>query len=282
MATKIIDNKYYMDEGFCVIKQKNITVVDKHTHDFVEFVYTLNGKCVHWIDGIEYPVRKGDLLFINRSSEHSIKSNDVVNYVDILIKPEYISNGIFNNDNVFSLLNLEGFEEFADIINPENCIVNFSGEDLKNIETLINMLIYEEKNNNPGAGIVLKSGMNMLLTMIFRKMSLPMRHSLGVDSHLLLYIKENCTNNISMEKIARKCGYSTAHFSRLFKEYSGINFSEYVTNCRIEKACRLLDEKEMPVEEIIYNCGFTNRTRFFKVFTEKVGITPKKYRDAQK
>ena len=282
MGTRKIDDKYYMDEGFCVIKQKNITEVDVHTHNFVEFVYTFSGRCVHCVDGVEFPARKGDLLFINSNSKHSIKSNDSVNYTDILIKPEYISDSLSNNDNVFSLLNLADFEEFADIINRENCLVNFPGEESKSIETIINLLIREQETNNPGAGIVLKSGINILLAMIFRKMSLSMRHSLGVDSYLLLYIKENCTTNISMREIATKCGYSIAHFSRLFKEYAGINFSEYVTNCRIEKACGLLLETEMPIEEIIYTCGFTNRTRFFKVFTAKTGITPKKYRDAQK
>jgi len=42
-----------------------------------------------------------------------------------------------------------------------------------------------------------------------------------------------------------------------------------------------LKESDFTVEEIIYKCGFTNRTRFFKVFTEKVGTTPKNYRKSQ-
>lgn len=279
MVTKSLDNKYFMDEGFCIIEQKDIKNVDKHTHNFVEFVYMFNGKCVHLVDGVEYPAQKGDMLFINYNSEHSIKANNSVSYADILIKPEYISNSLVNSENAFSLLNLAGFDEFMGIINSENCFVNFSGEERKKIEMIINWLLHEKKNMPPGASIVLKSGINMLLTMIFRKMSLPMSHSMGMDYNLLLYIKENCASNISMLQIAKKCGYSDAYFSRLFKDFTGISFSEYVTDCRIEKALRLLSETDYTVEEIIYNCGFSNRTRFFKVFSEKVGTTPKKYRN---
>lgn len=282
MITRNPDNQYYMDEGFRVLIQRNVKDVEKHTHNFVEFAYVFSGKCVHYVDGIEYPAQKGDLLFINSGSEHTIKSNDCVTYADILLKPEYISDSLTNNENVFSLLNLDGFEEFSDIINIENCLVNFSGDERRMIEMFINLLVDEEEVIKPAVNIMLKSGINMLLTLIFRKMSLPMKYSFGMDYNLLIYIKENSVSGITLPDIAQKCGYSTAHFSRLFKEFSGINFSDYVTNCKIEEACKLLKGSDMPVEEIIFNCGFTNRTRFFKVFTEKMGMTPKKYRANQR
>lgn len=282
MIKKNIDNKYCMDEGFCIIRQNNVKNVDTHTHNFVEFVYMFSGKCVHSIDGVDYPAKKGDLLFINCNSEHNIKCNDFVNYADILIKPEYISSSLANNENIFSLLNIAGFEEFIDIINKENCFMNFSGKERQKIETLINWIIQEEADNPPGASIVLKSGINMLLTLIFRKMSLPISQSMGIDSNLLLYIKENCETNISMSQVAQKCGYNSSYFSRRFSEYIGASFMEYLTDCRIERACKLLAETDLTVEEIVYNCGFTNRTRFFRVFRNKVGITPKKYRHGKK
>ena len=122
----------------------------------------------------------------------------------------------------------------------------------------------------------------MLLTLIFRKMSLPISQSMGIDSNLLLYIKENCETNISMSQVAQKCGYNSSYFSRRFSEYIGASFMEYLTDCRIERACKLLAETDLTVEEIVYNCGFTNRTRFFRVFRNKVGITPKKYRHGKK
>ena len=279
MVEKSYDNKYCMNEGFCVLEQKVTRSVERHTHNFVEFVYMFSGKCVHTVDGTKYTAQKGDLLFINYNSDHSIKTDSCINYADILIKPEYISDSLKNSENIFSLLDLAGFRDFTDIIDKENCFVTFSGEERKMIEMMIKMLANENKKVSPGTGIVLKSGINMLLAMIFRKMSLPMKELLRVDGNLLLYIKENCNMGITMQKTAQKCGYSTAHFCRLFKEFTGIGFSEYVTTCRIEKACTLLKETDIPVEDVIYSSGFTNRTRFFKIFAEITGTTPKKYRN---
>lgn len=282
MSITYSDNKYTMDEGFYILENKKIKNVHSHTHNFVEFVYVLNGKCTHIIDGMEYPACAGDVIFINYGSEHAIKTKEFVDYVDIMIKPEYISESLANSGNAFSLLDLAGYDEFSDIINKENRLVHFSGEERKKIEILIKLAVNEEENILPGTSVVLKSAINMLLIMIFRKMSLAMCNRWRVDNNLLSHIKKNCSANISMGHTARRCGYSEAYFSRLFKEFTGSTFSEYITDCRIKKAEELLKETDVSVEDIIYDCGFTNRTRFFKIFAQKTGTTPNKYRKMSK
>lgn len=276
------DNKYSIDEDFNIIENKNMKNVEKHTHDFVEFVYIMGGKCTHIVDSVAYPACAGDVIFINYGSEHIIKTKDSVDYVDIMIKPAYISESLVNSENAFSLLNLAGFNEFANIINVENRLVHFSGEERKKIDMIIKLALEENNGVIPGASVVLKSIINALLIMIFRKMSLPMYSRLSVDNHLLSYIKNNCSGNISTGRIAQRCGYSEAYFCRLFKEFTGNNFSSYIADCRIDKAKELLRKTDMLVEDIIYDCGFTNRTRFFKVFVQKVGTTPNKYRKMSK
>lgn len=282
MSITYSNNRYTMNEGFYILENKKIKNVQKHTHNFVEFVYVLSGKCTHIIDGIEFPACAGDVIFINYGSEHAIKTKDFVDYVDIMIKPEYISESLVSRENAFSLLDLAEYDEFAEIVNKENRIVHFSGGERKQIEMLIGLVVKEQDNVQPGTEVVLKSAINMLLIMFFRKMSLPMSDRWSVDSNLLFYIKKNCSANISMGHTARRCGYTEAYFSRLFKEFTGSTFSEYITDCRIKKASELLTETDISVEDIIYDCGFTNRTRFFKVFSQKIGTTPSKYRKMSK
>lgn len=85
----VCDNdKYYIDGGYAINHVKNGVSIEKHTHDFVEFTYIYRGKCVHNIDGIDYPAAKGDLVFINYNRVHSITCDDDFEYADILIKPE--------------------------------------------------------------------------------------------------------------------------------------------------------------------------------------------------
>ena len=71
------------------------------------------------------------------------------------------------------------------------------------------------------------------------------------------------------------------NFSRLFKKQTGYTFTEYLTSCRIDLACRLLKETELKVSDIAAESGFSDRTKFYKVFSEKMGMTPKHYRKSK-
>ena len=92
------------------------------------------------------------------------------------------------------------------------------------------------------------------------------------------YVKKNCTSSLSIEKLASKYGYNPAYFSRLFKNLTGKTFTRYISACRVEYAARLLRESDLSVEKIMNETGFSNRTKFFRDFSELVGMSPLKYK----
>jgi transcriptional regulator GlxA family with amidase domain len=57
---------------------------------------------------------------------------------------------------------------------------------------------------------------------------------------------------------------------------------DYVNRCRIKRAERMLRDTDMPIERIISECGFSNRTAFFQKFSKAIGRTPLQYRKNQK
>lgn len=275
------DNKYYMDDGFYVIGAQEKFDYTPHFHDFAELAYVYSGKCTHCVDGKEYSATGGDLIFINYNSAHSIRSEGGFMGADILIKPEYIDASLDQSNNAFSLLKLEEYQRFESMIDKSNCFVNFSGKEKKRLEMLIELAAQEFEQNQPGNSVMLKACINMILTMVFRKMALPMRSDMRLNEELLAHIRMNCAADISMEHYAAKCGYNSAYFSRLFKQVNGVTFTEYVTRCRMEKACRLLKETELSVENVMEECGFADRTRFFRLFATRFQMTPLKYRKSK-
>ena len=282
MSLSVDKNKFYIDGNFELQRNIKNTEYRIHTHDFAELVYTFAGKGVHIVDGRSFPVSRGSFLFINYGSEHSFKSSDGLDFVNILIKPEFINGELKNAENAFALLALDDFKEFESVINKDNCCVEFWGEEQKKIETLISIIEEEQQKQLSGRNLILRSALNLLLTSVFRKMSLPMKYNFAVNSDLLFYLKNNCSKNLRLSDIAEKAGYNPAYFSRIFKEFSGKTFREYLKNARIEKACELLDKNDANISDIISEVGYSDKTKFYKHFKEIVGVSPKDYRKSKK
>lgn len=275
------DNKFFINSPF-FINRNFYHCTKKHTHDFVEIVYIKKGKSTHTINEREYPVSSGNVLFINYGSVHSFNSASGFEYFDILIKPEFISESLLGVENAFSLLTVKDFSEFADTVNRDNCLIKFSGEERKTFEALISLMYTESREEKQGTRMILSSLLNTILTMIFRKMSITLNENFRMDEKLLKYIKDNCHLNIKLEDIAKKCSYNPSYFSRIFKSYTGITFSEHLTKCRIDRATELLLTCDMSVETVIDKVGYSNRTKFFEDFRISTGSSPLQYRKSKK
>lgn len=281
MLEKYAD-KYYLSEDCYISKVDNGISASEHTHDFLEIVYNLGGRSVHYVNDEAYPIGPGDALFINYGSTHRFEVLEKTKYVDIIIKPQFISESLMGVENAFALLDLENFRDFSEIVDRNSRFMNFSGAERKQIEDLIFWAHDEQETTKPGSELVIRSIFNTLLTLVFRKMALPMKTENAFGAGLLDYIKAHCSEPLTMERIAAKNNYNPAYFSRLFKKFTGHTFTEYLTDCRLELALELLRDTELKVDEVALESGFSDRTKFYKIFSERIGTTPLKYRKSKK
>ncbi|MCR4924340.1 MAG: response regulator [Lachnospiraceae bacterium] len=95
------------------------------------------------------------------------------------------------------------------------------------------------------------------------------------------YINENFASDISLDDVSRVVNISPYYFSKIFKEESGFNFIEYLTNIRIEKAKELLKESDYSMKEICSKCGYTDPNYFSRSFKKNVGVTPTEYKEGK-
>ena len=94
----------------------------------------------------------------------------------------------------------------------------------------------------------------------------------------LEYIDTNYMEDISLDYLADQVGFSKFHFSRLFKEYTDYNFSDYLCIRRIKAAETLLEDPDYSITEVALNSGFASISTFNRIFKQKKGITPSEYR----
>ncbi len=92
------------------------------------------------------------------------------------------------------------------------------------------------------------------------------------------FIEEHHTEDLSLGQVAQVVHTSIFYFCKLFKKVTGINFTEYVSRTRAEKAKNLLLNPNLRVSEIAYEVGFQSLTHFNRVFKKIVGESPTEYR----
>lgn len=92
------------------------------------------------------------------------------------------------------------------------------------------------------------------------------------------FIRERHDENLRLAQVAQSVNSSPFYFCKLFKKASGINFTEYVSRVRVEKAKNLLLNPDVQVSEIAYAVGFQSLTHFNRVFKLLVGQAPMAYR----
>ena len=92
------------------------------------------------------------------------------------------------------------------------------------------------------------------------------------------YIRKHFAEDISLLMVAEKFYFAPSYYSLIFKKRVGKNFSQYLTDIRIQNACRLLQSGGDKVNNIAVKSGYSDPAYFGKVFKKKIGCSPEEYR----
>lgn len=103
------------------------------------------------------------------------------------------------------------------------------------------------------------------------------QHSLLDD--IVAYVDQQYADyTLSLEHVALRFSISTSYLSRCFKEKTGMNFSQYIWQCRMNEVTRLLVKSSAPLKEIIEQVGYLDAPNFIRKFKKETGYTPGQYR----
>ncbi len=92
------------------------------------------------------------------------------------------------------------------------------------------------------------------------------------------YIEEHHTDDLSLGEVAKSVNTSLYYFCKLFRKVTGVNFTEFVSRTRVEKAKNLLLNPNLRVSEVAFEVGFQSLTHFNRVFKKIVGQSPTNFR----
>jgi len=97
----------------------------------------------------------------------------------------------------------------------------------------------------------------------------------------LHYMLENVEKQLSLRELAAYIGYSVSQFSAVFKIKTGRSPLNYFNLLKIQRACKLLEETNMKINQISCKVGIDDSYYFSRLFTKIVGVSPKYYRQSR-
>lgn len=99
-----------------------------------------------------------------------------------------------------------------------------------------------------------------------------------VSDMIVNYIYEHFTEDISLRTTAAHLGYEYHYFSGVFHELFASDFCDFVNTCRVERACELLKETDLPLAGVSTESGFGSLRNFNRVFKTCMAMTPRDFR----
>lgn len=241
-------------------------VREKHWHRSIEIFAVFEGMLNFYLEDKLYPLYPGEFVIVNSNEVHSVFC-PVPNKTVVLQIPLQTFKRYFTGEQ-FIRFSHSPKEQDAEVMQLLDGIYQMytlkeTGYDLK-VQSSFYMLLYY---------LVAKYRKTEVAPELLRK-----NQGMRKLSAITDYMKENYEKELSLETLAGMFGYSSTYLSKMFQKYAQTNYKNYLDSIRLEHAYKELTETDHPVGEIAYNNGFPNSKAFAKVFRERYGMLPSKYK----
>lgn len=268
-----LDNHYFSIAHL----HKESGVLSMHSHRCCEFYFSISGGRTFLIEDKNYRIEPGDLFMINPHEKHQILQLDTTiphERCAIFIDPSYLESiSTVHTDLTYCFTHRP--EKFSHRI-------SLGQGQQRRFSYYFNKLSVED-----GFGYDVEERSVFAEFMVFltkatteailgEELEDSRQYFNSKVADILTYIHHNIDSPLSVSDIAANFYLSPSYLCRLFKKGTGTTLNSYITTRRIELAQTLLSGG-YSVNEVYSMCGFNDYSNFFKAFTKKTGISPKKF-----
>ncbi|MNI13979.1 Urease operon transcriptional activator [compost metagenome] len=268
-------------------EKSNATWSYIHKHDYIELGYIVKGEFNLLITGQEHTFKAGDVYIIDLNSEHAESLLDQDCFVVYLCMKEEFFDDLFiseiEGDNVQlfirkALMKQKNLKQY----------IKFSPrykEDL--VYSLIEQVAIEHKEKRKGSFHIIKG----LIIRIFYtltnqyELSLKSYQTQKINQLLFIQVEDYLRQNYkeaSIKRLVEKFHFQEDYFTRLIKKQTGMSFSQLLLSIRLAKVVELLQHTNSTVSHIIESVGYESRNYFYSIFKKQYGMTPERFRLAQR
>lgn len=244
-------------------------MLNPHFHENYELYYLLSGRRRYIIENEIYDIVPGDMILIPKFKAH------------IIVNTPDMGNEEFHEQFLLSPKEKDFPAFFRQCFDTHYYHLPASARNII-LECFHSLRVNQKKNDAFTEYCNHADLIKILSTLARLPLSEKNTKSFSQNDLIMqdaaLYIKENCTSQLTLSSVAEKYNFSKEYFSAIFKSSVNSGFNEYLTQMRITKAIDLLLDTHQSIMDISHQCGFNDSNYFTTVFKRTTGFTPKKFR----
>lgn len=255
----------------------------EHTHDYVEVVYMCVGHTTHVVNGKRIELQQGELLLLNQKATHEVyraeKDDIAINFIVLPI--------FFNR-----VLTAVGEEQtplrrfLVDCLCGQDTgdgYLHFAVSHIQSVQNLMEnllLILLDEPSNNLNISQMTMALLFLQLMAHTESLREPTQEN-AVMFRVLEYVESNYLQG-SFKELAERMHYDSSWLSREIKRKTGKTYTRLVQEKRLSQAAFLLKNTDRNVSDISVAVGYENISYFHRIFTERYGKSPRKYRLQEK
>lgn len=236
-----------------------------HIHTHVELIYITKGQSVVTLDNKQYTLNSGDILLSFPNQIHFYQDQSPLEGYLIIFTPE----------------TLQEFEKIFKACIPSVPVWNVSTLSI-DVENYIKHIIHHLSQNTTLSLITAKGYLLSLIGEMFLSTAfIDKPGEYDTVKKLLHYCTENYTKPLTLDYLSKELYLSKYYISHVFKERMNISYKDFITELRVNHACKLLREN-VSVTDTAYASGFTSIKTFNRVFLKYMKMPPRNYAKSNK
>ncbi|HEY9575849.1 MAG TPA: AraC family transcriptional regulator [Lachnospiraceae bacterium] len=278
LKAKFSNRQYMLSKDFEIYyySDRELPNVKRHSHNYYEFYFFLEGNIVMHIDDKSFSPTPGTMIIIPPKTPHYIRfTQEHTAYRRFVF---WISQDFLNTLNKHST----DYSYLTDKSYPHGLIQNFSEIEFNTLQGKMFSLIDEINSARFGKEaklFLLVSDFILSISRFVYDKDHPYSataDSISLYQTLIQYIETHIDEDLSLEYLASQFHVSKFHISHLFKDANGIPLHRYVTKKRLSM-CLDAILSGMHISDAYLAYGFSDYSVFYRAFVKEYGKSPKKY-----
>lgn len=260
----------------------------RHT-DFYALFITTSGRAIHVINGQAHAAQRGDVYITPPGSVHAYRNFRSFHAETFCFQESY-----FSLHEIEALHSLRGFRDLLvanDTANNAHHCLHLTPEQLGEVEKIVAEMNRELSSEETFIAPLLARGLFFrLLVFLARLVSTSSTRTvenarpdaLALALRDILRVCETRFHEpLSVPQLAKLIGFSTAHFSEVFKAETGLAPATYIRRLRLQRAQKLLQTTKLSSSQIALQCGFSDGAQLARTFRREFDMTPRQLRSGK-